>query len=304
MEQFKLRNIEDFDRDFVAAKQAKAAKPVEAIPAFEEAEIDFPTQPIQHETMQDISSSNVIPPENSPLDARPLVPIGQKNTIYSPLGDDYLDTSDTVAPLNEEDFDPRKQKGKRKPGVLAGKIITIVLLCATVLLFVTGCFISIFIDNNGSDVGGFCFNEMSREIVIEKDGQVVQKIPEGALIISKKKETYEIGNFVVVPAATTGCDIQVISSVENLSTGTRFSTVPIGAGYGASSFIDQEQCYGEVNFYIPVLGHLVNMAIADTVQMIITCVIFIIFAAVCCGVLVLLESANKKTKKKSKKAKA
>lgn len=299
MEQFKLRNIDEFDRDFVAAKQAQQA---ETIP-----QPEAPAEPlIQPEPMQDISSSNVIPPETSPLEARPLVPIGQKNTIYSPVGEDYLDTADTVPPLSEEDFDPRKQKGKTKPGILVGKIITIVLLITTVLLFVTGCFISIFIDNNGSDVGGFCFNEMSREIVIENDGQVIQKIPEGSLIISKKKDpaTYELGSFIVVPAATTGCDIQVISSIENLSSGTRFSTVPIGAGYGASNFIDQDQNYGEVNFYIPVLGHLINMAIADTVQIIITCAIFIIFAAVCCVVLVMLESANKKAKKKSRKENA
>ncbi|MBR4726515.1 MAG: hypothetical protein IK080_01355, partial [Clostridia bacterium] len=303
MEQFKLRNIDEFDRDFVEALQAKKAK---AADLFQAPVFPTPETLIEPDPMQDISSGMGLPPleQETPEEPRPLVPIGQKNTIYDPFGEDFPDTSDTVAPLNEEDFDPRKQKGKTKPGILVGKIITIALLCTTVLLFVIGCFISIFIDNNGSDIGGFCFNEMSREIVIESEGQVIQKIPEGSLIISKKKDpaSYEIGNFIVVPGdQTTGCDIQVINGIENQSTGTRFTTIPIGAGYGASNFISQDQCYGEVNFYIPVLGHLINMAIADTVQMIITCAIFIIFAAVCCVVLVLLESANKKAKKKSKK---
>ncbi|MBQ6268036.1 MAG: hypothetical protein IJK64_09755 [Clostridia bacterium] len=305
MEQFKLRNIDEFDRDFVAAQQAKKAKAAEL---FQEPVFPTPETLIEPDPMQDISSGMGLPPleQEPPEEPRPLVPIGQKNTIYDPFGEDFPDTSDTVEPLNEEDFDPRKQKGKTKPGILVGKIITIVLLCLTVVAFVLGCFISIFIDNNGSDVGGFCFNEMSREIVIENEGQVIQKIPEGSLIISKKKDpaTYELGDFVVVPAATTGCDIQVISGIENMSTGPRFSTMPIGAGYGATNFVTQDQCYGEVNFYIPVLGHLINMAIADPVQMIIASAIFIIFAAVCCVGLVLLESANKKSKKKSKKENA
>lgn len=295
MEQFKLRNIEEFDRDFVQTLQSRKAQPAPEAPA----------QPILPDQMQDISSGMNLPPldPTEPAGARPLVPIGQKNTIYDPLGGDYPDTSDTVAPISEEDFDPRKQKVKTKPGILVGKIITIILLVATIVAFVLGCFVSIFLDNNGSDVAGFCFNEMSRDIQIESDGQVIQTIPQGALVISKKQaaDTYEMYDFIVVPAATTGCDIQVISGIENLGGSTRFSTSPIGAGYGATNFIDSEQCYGEVTFYIPVLGHLINMAIADTVQMIITCAIFIIFAVVCCAVLVLLESANKKAKKKSKK---
>lgn len=301
MEQFKLKSIEEFDNEFVARIRAeKTAEKNSVIPEIskdEPANIFSTSQPTKYFNKTEEKTQFKPEPVETEVKPRPLTPIGQNPVSYAPVapenaekdpGED-LDFSD--GNYGEVYVEP-ETKAKKSKGALAIKIISIVLLCVTVLTFVFGCFISIFLDNSGTSLGSICFNTMSQDI--ESLG-----LSKGDLIISSRLDAFEYqsGDLISVPASdSTGCDINSVTGVTQLTADTsELTATAISNGYGYTNSVSSEECYGVVNFYIPALGGLLNFAMEN---LILVCVLFILLSALWCLVLVMVERKPKTEEKK------
>lgn len=305
MEQFKLKSIDELDLEFVSASRGQSA-PINInsnkslIPEISKAEpetkadeavgTNYFQKPAQQLDEQPIYNPDTQAPKKK---ARPLVPIGQSASTYAPVGaennDEPLDFSD--ANYGEATVEGEKKRSSK--GASVGKIISIVLLAVTVLVFILGCFISIFLDNNGSDIGGVCFNTMSQDI--ESLG-----LSQNDLIISKKLEynEYASGDLIAVPSSTADrCDVQSVNYANVYSTDAQLTTTALSGGVGYSSTVMASETYGVVNFYIPALGGLLNFAMDNAI---LVCVLFVLLSALWCLVLVLLEKSSKPSAKKQK----
>ena len=309
MEQFKLKSIDELDLDFVASTQGNKTQtnePKSLIPeavktqpakADETIGAHYFQKPVQHSDEQPVYSPAA--QEMPKKKARPLVPIGQTPSPYAPVGapaqqEETLDFSN--ANYGEAKVEnSKKSKGR---GALAGKIISIILLAATVIVFLLGCFVTIFLDNNGSDIGGLCFNTMGQDI--ESLG-----VSKGDLIVSKKVEAneYAVNDLIAVPSTTfEGCDIQSISYVNAYSTSdAQITTTAMSGGIGYSNSVSAASCYGVVSSYIPALGGLLNFAMDNAI---LVCILFVLLSAFWCLILVLIEkSSGKPTERKAKSKK-
>ncbi len=300
MEQFKLKSIDELDLEFVSASRGQSdslninsnkslipeiSKTEPAAPAEETAAVSYfqkPAQPLDEQPVYNPDTSE------TKKKARPLVPIGQ-GASYSPVGADSEETLDfSEDDYGEAEVETHNYKGGK--GALAGKIISIVLLSVTVVVFILGCFISIFLDNNGSDLGGVCFNTMYQDI--ESLG-----VPQNALIISKKLEynEYASGDLIAVPSSVANrCDIQSVNYANVYSGDAQLTTTALSGGVGYSSSVVASQTYGVVQFFIPALGGLLNFAMDNAI---LVCVLFVLLSALWCLVLVLLEKSKPATKK-------
>ena len=308
MEQFKLKSIDELDLEFVAKANEQSQNNISAtadslIPEISknEPEINFdePTESYFKKT----ESSLEVEPEFAPAaqdetvkSPRPLVPIGKKSATYSPVGaQEETISEDDFADYNYED-ENKSSKEKKGGAALAGKIISIVLLAATIVVFVLGCFVTIFLDNNGSDIGGFCFNTMSADIIDSNGDTIVSK---GDLIISNKAESseYVSGKMIAVPSAIEAnrCDIHVISNINFVTNeNAEMVTTDITSTASYSATVMSADCYGIVNSYIPVLGGLLHFAMENAI---LVCILFVLLAALWCLILVLIENKKPKTKK-------
>ncbi len=307
MEQFKLKSIDELDLDFIASTQGgktQTNEPKSLIPEINKAESPKADDTIGAHYFQKPAQTVNEQPVYSPVaqeqpkkKARPLVPIGQSPSPYAPVGapaqEETLDFSD--ANYGEAKVEP--QKTKKSGGALAGKIISIVLLAVTVVVFLLGCFVTIFLDNNGSDIGGLCFNTMGQDI--ESLG-----VSKGDLIISNKVEAneYAINDLIAVPSNTfEGCDIQSISYVNAYSsTDAQITTTALSGGVGYSNSVISSSCYGVVSSYIPALGGLLSFAMENAI---LVCVLFVLLAAFWCLILVLIEKSSDKPSEKKVKEK-
>ncbi len=301
MEQFKLKSIDELDLEFVSATRGQAAsinkETKSIIPEISKNESAKSEDTIGAHYF---STPKAVPVQDNPIytptgepekkKPRPLVPIGQKPSPYAPVGavaeqreEEVLDFSD--ANYGEAKIDEKPKKVKARGGILAGKIISIVMLCITVVTFIIGCFITIFLDNSGTNIGGICFNTMSQDI--EALG-----VSEGDLIISKKcaANEYKYGNLVAIPAIS-GCDIQTITSVSVFSeTEASLTVTPIGSVSGYPYTVQASMCYGIISSYIPALGGILNFAMDNAI---LVCILFVLLSAFWCLILVLMERSSK-----------
>lgn len=301
MEQFKLKSIEEFDNEFIAKiKAEKAAEKNSIIPEIskeEPAVVSAETQPTKYFNKSESVAVFEPKPAETEVKPRPLTPIGQNPISYAPVAPvtkeepeenpgESLDFSD--GNYGEVYVEPDEPK-KKSNGNLAVKIISIALLCATVLTFVFGCFISVFLDNNGTSLGNTCFNTMSQDI--ENLG-----VSKGDLIISTRPDSpfdYQAGDLIAVPATdSTGCDINSVNSVTQLTLDTAsINATAASNGYGYQNTVSSDSCYGVVSFYVPVLGGLLNFAMENVV---LVCVLFVLLSALWCLILVMAERKPKK----------
>ncbi len=310
MEQFKLKSIEELDIDFVAKTREQSAPKAADIPQHQEAAIEFSSNAQNTNTYfsEPAQNLNVEPtytphPEKQAKKPRPLVPIGQNNSGYSPVGAPKENQPEVpfIPSINYGEAEAAVDNNKKKStGAFVGKIVSIVLLAATVVVFVLGCFVSIFLDNGGSNIGGLCFNTMSSDL----DVAGVSPVSEGDLIISKKIEPadYAIGDMIAVPSASTdGCDIHIINSISNAGfEDAELTTTDITNSAQYFSTVMASSSYGVVNSYIPLLGKLLSFAIDNAI---LVCILFVLLAAFWCLLLVLLEKTNSKAPKDNTKAK-
>lgn len=299
MDQFKLLSIDEFDSDF-ASSQAKKANETDAFTGFdslipdmeneEKTEGSYFKKPAVEEEVE--PEFNPFAQEETVKTPRPLVPIGQKSA-YSPVGAPEQTISEDD--FGDEEEEKKAPKAKSSAGAMVGKVISIVLLAATIVVFVLGCFVTVFLDNNGSDIGGICFNTMSTDVIDSNGEKIVSK---GDLIISKKAEPSEFnsGAMIAVPSIIEEgrCDLHIINSINSAySESTEITTTDITTNGTYSSTIMSDACYGIVTNYIPVLGGLLHFAMDNVI---LVCILFVLLAALWCLILVLIENKKPKTK--------
>ena len=307
MDQFKLKSIDELDLEFVSKTRGQTSAANQFVSAPQQKTNDSSSKP------QDISSSGYFSKPAQSLDAeptyspqpekkekkpRPLVPIGQNNAGYSPVGAPAQQENAPFIPnINYGETEVESAPQKKNKGALAGKIISIILLAATVVVFVLGCFVSIFLDNGGSNIGGFCFNTMSADILKSNGKKLVSK---GDLIISKMVEPdeYVAEELLCVPSATTsGCDIHMINSASALGLeDAEIFTTDITNSNQLPYTMLASDCYGIVKSYLPAVGGLLSFAIENAI---LVCILFVLLAAFWCLLLVLLEKSGKPSTKEN-----
>ena len=302
MEQFKLKSIDELDLEFISATRGQTASVTkESKSIIPEISKNEPEKETESATQHYFKAPAVAPAQENPIytpagepevkKPRPLVPIGQKPSPYAPVGateenqeEEILDFSD--ANYGEAMIEEKPAKAKASGGVLAGKIISIIMLCATVITFILGCFVTIFLDNSGTNIGGICFNTMSQDID-------VLGVSEGDLIISKKLNSneYEYGNLIAVPASgISGCDIQTVTNVSVYSDTDSTLTVSPVSNPSYTYTVQASTCYGVISSYIPVLGSILNFAMDNAI---LVCLLFVLLSAFWCLILVLMERTSK-----------
>ncbi len=313
MDQFKLKSIDELDLEFVSKIRAAASVPEK------NNNISVSPQAPAEETPQsndtNVSGFGYFPNRTQKLDENvtyspqpekkntPVATVNKGDAEYTPAGthSQKENSAPFVPNINygDTEVEENSPKVKKNKGALTGKIVSIVLLATTVIVFILGCFVSIFLDNNGSNIGGLCFNTMSADLKVTG----VSPVSKGDLIISKivQPGEYEMGDMIAVPSATTGgCDIHIINAVSPMGLeDAEFITNDITNQSQMSNTVYASSCYGVVNSYIPAVGGLLSFAIENAI---LVCILFVLLAAFWCLLLVLLEkSANPSTKPKKDK---
>lgn len=271
MEQFKLRDIEEFDnafRKFIEEKEAKSISKDNLIPKLNNAE-----------------QSNAVSPNKQEEDT-PLIEKERQEIFKKVIEDnsEYEEDEKNTGKTKENNDEPKSIKG-----LAAVKIVMIVFLALTVLAFVLGCFVSIFLDNDGLDIGGYCFNTQS--VSTEQLG-----VKQGDLIISKKVDIngYNSNDVVCVPSADgNGCEIQIVKNTYQNGPDQFINTISIDNGYAIENSVQHSQCYGLVKRYVPAVGKAINFAMRNAI---LVCILFVLVAVLWCIILVLLENKISKLK--------
>ena len=289
MDNFKIKSIEEFDLEFVEKFIKKADdETASLIPdiAKDNAEDNYEEEII---VFADQPEENAEPEQENEFN--------NQNIIYAPV--EQEETYEPFEAEQEEFQEEANEKPKKNVGILIGKIAAIVLLVGTIVVFVLGCFVTIFLDNNGSDLAGMCFNTV-RTDTFDSTGELI--VSKGDLIISNKAEPaeYTPGRMIIVKSNAAPdeqfSDIHIINSVVSV-TGTSADLVTTNLASPADGVtnISSENTYGLVNSYIFALGNLLHFAIDNAI---LVCALFILLAALWCLLLVLLENINSKSKKK------
>lgn len=289
MDNFKIKSIEEFDLEFVEKFIKKADdESASLIPdiAKDNAEDNYEEEII---AFADQSEENAEPEQENE--------INNQNIIYAPV--EQKETYEPFEAEQEEFQEETNEKPKKNVGILIGKIAAIVLLVGTIVVFVLGCFVTIFLDNNGSDLAGMCFNTV-RTDTFDSTGELI--VSKGDLIISNKAEPaeYTPGRMIIVKSNAAPdeqfSDIHIINSVVSVTgTGADLVTTNLASPADGVTNISSENTYGLVNSYIFALGNLLHFAIDNAI---LVCALFILLAALWCLLLVLLENINSKSKKK------
>ncbi len=290
MNEFRIISIEEFDADFVQNIRAKKAQtkpaPQSFIPEMIKPE-SKPAEPVfvAPDKMKDIFSAEA--PED-------ISSVSEEETS----GKYFTKPADDEAPEEDEFFSApipvEKSKKKKSGGLLAGKIISIVLLCTTVVTFLLGCFVAVFL-NNGADIGGISFNTQLRDITIGDDA-----IREGALIVANKIAPSEYAQNLNRPVAlpvdgkpNEGCDIMYIYSVKDVTLDNAAVEVydPISNQISERVYSHAE-ISGIVTHYIPLIGALLSFAISNAI---LVCALFVLLTAFWCLIIILISKSKKKT---------
>lgn len=294
MNEFKILSIDEFDALFVKELRVPKAAPPKIssglIPEIIKTENDTASDLTQTNITDDVSSFSE---EKKSDSAEEIKSDSEIITSVSFSSDSDNNNADIFEAVDEVEI-TETQKKKNNGGYLAGKIVSVVMLCVTAVTFLLGCFVSVFLNNNGLDIGGICFNNQTREITVGSD-----TIKENSLIISKNIDSSEyIDNLnkpVAVPVdsgRTAGCDIMFLYSVGTASENDVEIEVydPMTNEISNESYLASE-CFGIVTHYIPAVGGILLFAINNAV---LVCALFVLLAAFWCLLLVLIEKNAKK----------
>lgn len=314
--EFRLRNIEEFDADFVRNIRITKQSPVKPtektvpslIPELDKTvfSVKAPTPPpadvAAPQTPADIpvSAQPVQPAQPAP---RPLVPIGSGQTVIPPeqkrIGTDIPIQQNPIN-INPDELQediPGVKKGSKK-GALALKITSIILLSVTIIVFLIGCLISVFLNNNGTQLAGYCFNSQIRDTTFKTvDGKIT--ISKGSLIVSKPidAEDYETNMMISVLAKDESgnkyCDVYSVGTVSEINDDVvGFDLIEPDSGEikGQSTSAD---CYGLIDFYIPVIGGALAFTLSSALNAVLVCALFILIAAFWFLLLILSEKKLK-----------
>lgn len=293
MNEFKIISIEEFDADFVQNIRVKKQQPKPSPQSFIPEMIKPETKPAEPvKTVTPVAAPQVIPTQTeTPADPRPISEEeSEKPARY------FKNPAPADDEIPEDIYEPDVpiEKNKKSGGLLAGKIISIILLCVTVVTFILGGFTAAFI-NKGTDIGGIRFNNQLRTITIGKD-----TIKEGALIISKEIAPDEYASNLNKPVAVPvdgktneGCDIMYIYSSKDVTIDNATVEVydPI-TNQISGRLYSHSETFGIVTRYIPLAGLLLSFAVNNAI---LVCALFVLLIAFWCMIIVLIQK-NKKHK--------
>jgi len=273
MDEFKLRSIEEFDSDFAEESKASAGQKE--------------TAPVKATLI----------PEVNPGEETGKVEI---TTLYQ--AESMSDNPDMPLVINrfgeEEPEVSKPAKAKSGPGKIIAKIAVICALALTVAVFLLGCFVSVFLDNNGSDLKGYTFNTLASQTSLSNT-----TLKKGDLIIAKKVTGggYQDGAYVAVPTALVkengeqvkGCDIVVATGSVQVGDNLQITTRRPGDAFGAVATYASSATYGQVDRYIPGIGGIVSFAMDNAI---LVCALFLMLAALFICLLVLIDKVGGKKK--------
>lgn len=279
MDNFKIKSIDEFDLDFVAKYNEKNNNEISSVS-------NGPIPEIAKEENEEAFNYFSPVAENE----QPISPAQNEETPqpYSPFGATFN---------NPDSFNNEPAKVKQSALAVVGKVISIILLSATIIVFVLGCFVTIFLDNHGSDLFGICFNTVSTDTYDSKGELIVSK---GDLIISQKADAseYVAGKMIAVKSNSAGegyySDVYVITSVLSVSDTSAEITAINLASPGVTSTLTSEGTYGIVSSYLPALGTILHFTMDNAVLI---CILFVLLSAMWCLILVLIENQRSKKAK-------
>lgn len=293
MDNFKIKSIDEFDLDFITKYNEQKNNEISSVSPDSLVPENTNTNAVSDNNQDEINVSFF----NTSLNQTP-----EQETEDAPV---FQDTAPT--PLTQEHepvsaFDTENPvKKKRHGAAVAGKIISTVMLAATIVVFVLGCFVTIFLDNHGSELFGLCFNTVSTDTYDSTGKRIVSN---GDLVISKKVDAseYNPGELIVVKSSYAGegnySDIHIITSVLSVSdANAELTTTNLATNGMGTETISSEATYGILDSYIPALGTILHFAMDNAVLI---CVLFVLLAALWCLLLVLIENQKTKTKKTDK----
>lgn len=310
MDEFKLRSINEFDEDFAAeVKALRAAKVSPAVPPVpqqkKETLIPEMSKPAIEEPVEiDFFSSDPVTAPAAPAapvpPAAPITPAVPPVSLYKTEKTD----SSSVKPFvyepqkfeddDDDDYYKNTETKDRTKLFFAGKIVSIVMLALTLLLFIFGCFITIFYDNKDSSAAGYTFSSLAKDNAAISSSKNGDPEKAGALIVSKKvkSEDYKSGDLIAVPADEAGCDIyQVVSISNETSEGFDLIVVDTNSDSTASLTVASEDIFGKAVYSLGGLGKLVGFA---TSNLVLVCILFLLLAAFWCILIVLIEKIQAK----------
>ncbi len=275
MDDFKLRSIDDFDSDFISAKSAPAQpQAAEKSKSSLLPEFDSEAAPESGEQYKTVQTAPTI--SGDPLYTPERMSGAPVDNLFSNEDDEYYEE------------DEKENKPKAGVGAVIGKIAAILVLAATVVIFLLGCFISVFLDNNGSTVFGRTFNTLARETTVND-----VTLHKGDLIIAIKNDDadYSVGEHIVVPTSTSdpdakGCDVLTINQVTYQDSVEAYVTSSPGNSFGVTAVYTKDSCYGANPMYINHLGGIISFAMDNAFWF---CLAFILVAALCICSLVLIN---------------
>ncbi len=316
MDEFKLRSINEFDEDFAAeVKALRTAKASPAVPPVpqqkKETLIPEMSRPAVEEPVEiDFFGSDPIPAPAAPVapvpPITPIAPAAPAAPAVPPVSLYKTEKTDSssVKPFvyepqkfeddDDDDYYKNTDTKDRTKLFLAGKIISIVMLAVTLLLFIFGCFITIFYDNKDSSAAGCTFSSLAKDNAAISSSKNGNPEKAGALIISKKvkAEDYKSGDLIAVPADEAGCDIyQVVSISNETSDGFDLIVVDTNSDSTASLTVASEDIFGKAVYSLGGLGKLVSFA---TSNLVLVCILFLLLAAFWCILIVLIEKIQAK----------
>lgn len=316
MNEFKILSIDELDQEFVTKLRVPVFTPKadSLIPDMVKPQIlysgnnpvDEPGENnIQNNIINDYLASDPKPAvyglQENTNGPRPIVPLGQGKAFYSPADSDISSNS---APLEEQNVQAvkaskRAKKNNGTKGFLAAKIICIIMLVVTLLVFIGGCFISIFLNNDGVDLNGVCFNTLAADTKLSKE-----KLREGDLIISKKADFDELKDSLNKPIAlpvegvdNVGCKIEYIYSVSNIieDEASILTYDPETKEISAEKKVG-DLTYGIVTDYVPFIGGVLAFALNNAI---LVCILFVLMAAFWCLLMILIEKGARSKKEKT-----
>ncbi len=244
MEEFRLRSIDEFNEDFVRELQAEIA----ARPQYQSAET---------------TASTMVP--------EVITEETQQEDIQQPIGDVYTPEAITEAdtPAFGEEYIPSGKKELSK-GAKALKIISIVMLVANIVVFLIGCFVSVFIDNKGFAIAGRTFNTMADDIELSNTEGQKTALAKGDMVIGKKYAVYEPGMYVIVSASNeSGCKIVKVNETTGEGANAYINTSDPTSAFGERKDYSADQVYGNITTYMPKFGSIIHYAIDNAILFII-----------------------------------
>lgn len=302
MDNFTPLSIDEFDRAFASKTKSEPVNmplPFDAEPEIISSGRDslIPEIPVEEKPQADREEPerffNRQPAQAVEVPAVPEDNIAKPAAPPAGAYDSLIETKPRSINYIEYEGDPEDDEDEPKgrgAGNLAAKIVVIVLLAATLVTFVLGCFVSMFIDNRDVSAGSYTFCTIRNSVLSPK-------LSQGDMIIVKKctPDQLTVGRLIAFYSPSyTGCRVHVISSTTQVYADTyNIVTTGYDGETASSANITNADVIGIVAAYVPNVGSVVNFAMNNGI---LVCVLFALLVVFWGLLLVLIERTKKNRK--------